>query len=76
MSDHASYISPFSTRYSSKEMQYLFSPDHKFKTWRRLWISLAKAEQKLGLAITDAQIAQLEQITTLPKRAKKKCATT
>ncbi len=61
MSDHASYISPFSTRYSSKEMQYLFSPDHKFKTWRRLWISLAKAEQKLGLAITDAQIAQLEQ---------------
>jgi adenylosuccinate lyase len=41
-------------------MQYLFSNDHKFKTWRRLWISLAKAEQALGLAITDAQIAQLE----------------
>ena len=60
MSDKSNYISPFSTRYSSKEMQYLFSPDHKFKTWRRLWISLAKAEQALGLAITDAQIAQLE----------------
>jgi adenylosuccinate lyase len=41
-------------------MQYLFSPDHKFKTWRRLWIALAKAEQQLGLAITDAQIAELE----------------
>ena len=60
MSDRSSYISPFSTRYSSKEMQYLFSNDHKFKTWRRLWISLAKAEQQLGLAITDAQIAELE----------------
>ncbi|MBR3095074.1 MAG: adenylosuccinate lyase [Clostridia bacterium] len=60
MSDRSSYISPFSTRYSSKEMQYLFSNDHKFKTWRRLWISLARAEQQLGLAITDAQIAQLE----------------
>ena len=60
MSDRSSYISPFSTRYSSKEMQFLFSNDHKFKTWRRLWISLAKAEQKLGLAITDEQIAELE----------------
>ena len=60
MSDKSTYISPFSTRYSSKEMQFLFSQDHKFKTWRRLWISLAKAEQKLGLAITDEQIAELE----------------
>ena len=60
MSDRSSYISPFSTRYSSKEMQYLFSNDHKFKTWRRLWIALAKAEQQLGLAITDEQIAELE----------------
>ena len=60
MSDRSSYISPFSTRYSSPEMQYLFSNDHKFKTWRRLWISLAKAEQTLGLAITDEQIAELE----------------
>ena len=60
MTDRSSYISPFSTRYASPEMQYLFSNDHKFKTWRRLWISLAKAEQTLGLAITDEQIAELE----------------
>ena len=60
MQDRSIYISPFSTRYSSKEMQYLFSPDHKFKTWRRLWIALAKAEQTLGLDITDEQIAELE----------------
>ena len=60
MSDHNRYISPFSTRYSSDEMQYIFSEDNKFRTWRRLWIALAKAEQKQGLAITDAQIAELE----------------
>ena len=57
---HDSYLSPFSTRYASKEMQYIFSEDNKFKTWRRLWVALAKAEQKQGLAITDAQIAELE----------------
>ena len=57
---HDSYISPFSTRYASKEMQFIFSEDNKFKTWRRLWIALAKAEQKQGLAITDEQIAELE----------------
>ena len=50
----------FQTRYASKEMQYIFSEDNKFKTWRRLWIALAKAEQKQGLPITDAQIAELE----------------
>lgn len=55
-----SYESPFSTRYASEEMQYLFSADKKFSTWRRLWIALAKAEQKLGLPITDEQIKQLE----------------
>ena len=60
MTDHASYISPFSTRYASPEMQFIFSEDHKFRTWRRLWISLAKAEQKQGLPITDEQIAELE----------------
>src|SRR5574344_1141776 len=60
MSDHNRYISPFSTRYSSDEMQYIFSEDNKFRTWRRLWIALAKAEQKQGLAITDEQIAELE----------------
>ena len=43
---HDTYISPFQTRYASKEMQYIFSEDNKFKTWRRLWIALAKAEQK------------------------------
>lgn len=57
---HNSYESPFCTRYASEEMQYLFSADKKFKTWRRLWIALAKAEQKLGLGITDEQIAELE----------------
>ena len=54
------YESPFSTRYASKEMQYLFSAEFKFKTWRRLWIALAKAEKELGLEITDEQIAELE----------------
>lgn len=55
-----SYESPFSKRYASKEMQKLFSPDFKFKTWRRLWIALAKSEKALGLDITDEQIAELE----------------
>ena len=54
------YISPLSTRYASKEMQYLFSDNHKFRTWRKLWIALAKAEKQLGLDITEQQIAQLE----------------
>ena len=57
---HDSYISPFSTRYASKEMQFVFSEDNKFRTWRRLWIALARAEQKQGLDITDEQIAELE----------------
>ena len=55
-----SYVSSFSTRYASKEMQYLFSDDKKFGTWRRLWLSLAKAEKNLGLPITDEQISQME----------------
>ena len=54
------YESPFSTRYASDEMQYLFSQNMKFRTFRRLWIALAKAEQKAGLDITDEQIAELE----------------
>lgn len=53
------YESPFNTRYASKEMQYLFSPDMKFKTWRRLWIALAKAEKELGLNITEEQIDEM-----------------
>ena len=54
------YVSPLSTRYASREMQYLFSEEHKFRTWRQLWIALAKAERQLGLNITDEQIAELE----------------
>ena len=55
-----SYISPFSTRYASDEMQHVFSENFKFRTWRRLWIALAKAEKELGLNITDEQIAEME----------------
>ncbi len=54
------YISPFSTRYASQEMQHIFSENFKFRTWRRLWIALAKAEKELGLPITDEQIAEME----------------
>ena len=54
------YDSAFSGRYASPEMQYLFSSDMKFSTWRKLWISLAKAEKAMGLDITDDQIAELE----------------
>ena len=49
MQDKNVYVSPFSTRYASPEMQYVFSENFKFTTWRKLWVSLAKAEQKLGL---------------------------
>lgn len=54
------YESPLNTRYASPEMQELFSPDTKFKTWRRLWIALAEAEKELGLNITDEQIEELK----------------
>lgn len=54
------YISPLSERYAGTKMQYIFSPEKKFKTWRRLWIALAKSEKKLGLDISDEQIAELE----------------
>ena len=54
------YTSPLSERYPSKEKQYLFSPDMKFRTWRKLWIALAEAEKELGLAITQEQIDQLK----------------
>lgn len=60
MNDHSQYISPLSTRYASQEMQYLFSDDMKFRTWRRLWIALAKAEKALGLPVSQKQIDQLE----------------
>ncbi len=55
------YTSPLSERYPSKEMQFLFSPDMKFRTWRKLWIALAEAEHELGLDITQAQIDQLKE---------------
>ena len=54
------YVSPLSERYASKEMQYIFSPDMKFKTWRRLWIALAETERELGLNITQEQIDELK----------------
>ena len=60
MSDHQGYVSPFSTRYASREMQFTFSEDHKFRTWRRLWVALARAEQRQGLPISDQQIAEME----------------
>ena len=53
------YVSPLSTRYASREMQYLFSDNNKFRTWRRLWIALAEAERELGLGITQEQIDEL-----------------
>ena len=54
------YQSPLSERYASKEMQYIFSPEKKFKTWRKLWIALAETEKELGLPITDEQIEELK----------------
>ena len=58
------YVSPLSERYASREMQYIFSPDMKFSTWRRLWIALAETEKELGLPITDEQIAEMKQHIT------------
>ena len=60
MSDHDRYVSPLSERYASREMQYIFSPDMKFCTWRKLWIALAETEKELGLSITDEQIEELK----------------
>ena len=55
------YTSPLSERYSSKEMQYIFSQDKKFSTWRKLWIALAETEKELGLNITQEQIDELKE---------------
>ena len=55
------YQSPLSERYASEEMQYIFSQDKKFKTWRRLWIALAEAEHELGLPVTEEQIQELKE---------------
>ncbi|XP_013100004.1 adenylosuccinate lyase [Stomoxys calcitrans] len=59
-SEYEGYKSPLSSRYASKEMQYLFSDQKKFSTWRQLWIWLAQAEKSLGLEISDAQIAEMQ----------------
>ena len=56
------YNSPLSERYASKEMQYIFSPDMKFRTWRRLWIALAETEKELGLDITQEQIDEIRRL--------------
>src|SRR5882672_3907080 len=59
--DTDTYTSPFAERYSSKAMLFNFSPDKKFRTWRKLWIALAESEKKLGLNITDAQIEEMKK---------------
>jgi adenylosuccinate lyase len=56
-----SYETPLESRYASKEMLYLFSPDKKFKTWRKLWIALAESEKELGIDISDEQIQELKK---------------
>lgn len=58
--NYKTYVSPFCTRYASKEMQYLFSQEKKFTTWRKLWVALARAEMELGLPITQEQVDELE----------------
>ena len=60
MSNTDRYVSPLSERYASREMQYIFSPDKKFRTWRKLWIALAETEKELGLPITQEQIDELK----------------
>ena len=76
MENYSEYISPLSQRYPSKEMKYLFSPEKKFTTWRKLWIALAEAEKQLGLDITDRQIKELrdnrENVNYREARAREK----
>lgn len=60
MADKEQYVSAFSTRYASKDMQYVFSEQFKFSTWRKLWVALAESEKELGLNITDEQIEELK----------------
>ena len=58
--NRTTYESPLNSRYASKEMQYIFSPDRKFTTWRRLWVALAESEMELGLPVTQAQVDELK----------------
>ncbi len=60
-SRYKNYISPFSTKYSSDAMRYVFSPEKKYRMWRKLWVALAEAEKDLGLDITDAQIEEMKK---------------
>ncbi|MBU3195387.1 adenylosuccinate lyase [Clostridium algidicarnis] len=55
------YSTPLNSRYSSKEMSYLFSEEYKFTTWRKLWVALARSERALGLEITEDQVSKLEE---------------
>ena len=77
---HDRYISPFSTRYASDEMQYTFSDDNKFRTWRRLWIALAKAERSRVWTLPMNRLpswkpTRMTSITRKPLPAKSWCAT-
>ena len=63
------YTSPLSERYASKEMQYIFSQDMKFKTWRKLWIALAETEMELGLSENGKPVITQEQIDELKAHA-------
>ena len=60
--DYTRYLSPLSERYAGREMQYIFSQEKKFRTWRKLWIALAETEKELGLNITDEQIEELRSM--------------
>ena len=68
------YQSPLSERYASKEMQYIFSPDMKFRTWRKLWIALAETEKELGLSQDGKPVITDEQIEELTDRLKRTMA--
>ena len=65
MSQVRQYQNPLNSRYASAEMSYVFSPENKFRTWRKLWIALAGAQKKLGLGITDAQLEEMEASRSL-----------
>mgnify|MGYP001331034422 CR=1 FL=1 len=71
------YQTPLAERYASKEMQYIFSPDMKFKTWRKLWIALAETEKELGLdlqtsRLRNSRLTKTISITKMQKSVKKK----